>query len=457
MKHQIFLLIASFTSFSLSACSFIRPDFDSNSSPSYTSTFAPTTLDSDSESTTSTSTNSSSSSSSGYSSSTGYVPPSSSSSNESATSTTNSTSIDTSSLSTITIDSSNFYISGSYSTGNYGSTDVSGKTFSYYRAISSSSMVTLLPYYNNSGDGTIAGSLSNKTAYSGIKKMVVKYSNESSNNSKDGIKAYYGTSYPLTTYQTNYLSSSVTTLTIEDASGFNYFSVETSGYRLTIESITLYNKSGSTPSLSYLNSGDGVYRINNTLNSSPSNGDIAEVPTSIQRNGNTYSVTSTKTYTYKSLSNASSSDALHDPIDVASYYASFGTWPANFYYNNQYEVSSTFGSGYSSIHKVSFYNRTSGYVNAIPELTDNHNFTSTGYYELDIYLGDNSRGVGRLVIFVDGLEDIVDGYKNSLIVYTDDHYATFQEFLGYGFGPRFDAEQFKTATNWSAATTLTLG
>ena len=43
----------------------------------------------------------------------------------------------------------------------------------------------------------------------------------------------------------------------------------------------------------------------------------------------------------------------------------------------------------------------------------------------------------------------------SVIVYTDDHYATFQEYNNYGsFGTRFNAERSVTSYKWSKPTTL---
>ena len=75
--------------------------------------------------------------------------------------------------------------------------------------------------------------------------------------------------------------------------------------------------------------------------------------------------------------------------------------------------------------------------------------------KLDNY-SPNSRSVGRLVVFTNGFDS--DGYSNSpVIVYTDDHYATFKEYNNAGeFLERFNAEINPTSYYWNNIKTLSL-
>ena len=88
-----------------------------------------------------------------------------------------------------------------------------------------------------------------------------------------------------------------------------------------------------------------------------------------------------------------------------------------------------------------------------------YNSNGLVYYEFDIALDSsyrtNSRGVGRVVMFLNGFS--ATGYDSSPVaVYTDDHYATFQEFNNLGqFLPRFNAESRITNLSWSVPTYLT--
>jgi len=80
------------------------------------------------------------------------------------------------------------------------------------------------------------------------------------------------------------------------------------------------------------------------------------------------------------------------------------------------------------------------------------------YYECDIDLdgtyNKSNRGVGRVVVWFNGFN--ADGYVESPVaVYTDDHYATFQEYFNYkSLGERFDAEMAIVHAKWSNPTTL---
>ena len=111
-----------------------------------------------------------------------------------------------------------------------------------------------------------------------------------------------------------------------------------------------------------------------------------------------------------------------------------------------------------SIHEPAGYTRNDGYVLAFGD----YYIQNQTYYEFDVPLRyGKGRGVGRLVLFTQGLN--APGYIGEpLLVFTDDHYATFCEYLNYSingvaaFGPRFDAEYMKTGRKWSPAHTVGL-
>ena len=77
-------------------------------------------------------------------------------------------------------------------------------------------------------------------------------------------------------------------------------------------------------------------------------------------------------------------------------------------------------------------------------------YTVTGTIALDAsYWEDGERGVGRVVAWENGWDS--EGYDDSPVcVYTDDHYATFQEYMNTGaFGRRFDAERSLVFVRWT--------
>lgn len=151
--------------------------------------------------------------------------------------------------------------------------------------------------------------------------------------------------------------------------------------------------------------------------------------------------------------------ALTDPVDVANYYIALKEFPVNYFLKGSIpsEAYTTFGD---YLRQVSEYNRTDGYAQAVPYRdADPYDGVNPYYYEFDIALpglpySTSNRGVGRVVIWQDGFD--CTGYDYSPVaVYTDDHYATFQEFLNYGtYGERFNAEKSRTAYIYNAYNTL---
>ena len=170
----------------------------------------------------------------------------------------------------------------------------------------------------------------------------------------------------------------------------------------------------------------------------------------MEEKDDSYEIIETKTYTYFTYEDVVKDPSLVElaayiePIDVANYFIAFGTYPANYVYKKQFDTAkATFGS-YTRC--VSDYSRTDGYARSVPCAFKNG---KPHYYECDIALeksySRSNRGVGRLVVWEYGFD--AKGYDDAPVaVYTDDHYASFTEYLNNGsWGERFNAEMNVTA------------
>jgi hypothetical protein len=365
---------------------------------------------------------------------------------------------------TLTIDETNYSFNSQYNTGNYGKNTVSGFSFQYYRAITGSNdnFVKLIPNLKGYNDGSAPGAIYNTEAIKGIHDITITYTTNLTSGAKPSI-TYGLNSYTNTSSLALSTSSKTTTVIIDNA---NYFKIETSEAELSIERIEINyaNTSSSSTSFNYVGYGINQYRINPiTFNGTPSDGDSVTVPTSITRSGNSYTVNSSKTYTYYTLdyikehTNLKSQAAMIEPEDVAAFYTIFKTNPANYATSsNISSVKSVFGS---DAREVSHYTKTTGYATSVPYAAKNG---APSYYEFDIDVdgsySTSSRGVGRVVAWEYGF-DTSKGATNyssaPVCVFTDDHYFTFQEFLNYGsFGPRFNVEGNPTNYIWGVSTTL---
>ena len=365
---------------------------------------------------------------------------------------------------TITFNSS--ITSGGYSTGNYGSIYSNGYNFVYYRTTDYSGYVAnLLPATCNYGD-PMGGSIANNDPIYGIDSVTIKYSNTSKSGATAG-KLSYGTTNTLDGSLSIPYSASDNTVTLNIPGGANFIKIESGNTKLALKEFTVhYTNSGSsyyTPIDAYAN----YYRINpNKYTGTLVAGSTSvTVPVSVSYSGNRYTVLQSKTYTYYTLdyveSNPSvaSAAAMTDPVDVANYYSIFGTVPANYggktsnpgIDNTVNDVRSVFGS---DTRQVSYYSRTDGYATAVPNIN-----ASQGYYEFDIDVDGNystsSRGVGRVVAWIKGINNSAYGNGSYRVChFTDDHYATFQEFNNLGqFLPKFDAERQITGKKWSCPNT----
>ena len=349
-----------------------------------------------------------------------------------------------------------------YTTGNYSnqydafdySVNILDIDFQYYRAVKAPDgylikMLDLdaaLAFSNQLG-----GALMNVSEINHLANIEITYYNESSSTSGGYVRfgknltCAYG-------YELTYSESDITlSFNIPES---KYFRIETNGANLIIKSIKLGIAQGNVVDDGYGYYTKQEYRINPIKFSGELQSGVSyvDVPTSISvnKNSSTYIVNETKRltyydYDYVTTNNLEPSEvSIIDPLEVALYYAAFNKAPVN--YNESGSSNHSYFGDYAR-RISSEYSRTDGYVNALSGITP-----TDGYIELDIGVNGNysisrGRGVGRIVVFYSGSTS--SGYDNSpLLVYTDDHYATFREFLGYDFSLPFDAQNQRTGNTY---------
>ena len=347
-----------------------------------------------------------------------------------------------------------------YTTGNYSnqygvdaSINILDIDFQYYRAVNAPvgyliKMLDLdaaLAFSNQLG-----GALMNVSEINHLANIEITYYNESSSTSGGYVRfgknltCAYG-------YELTYSESDITlSFNIPES---KYFRIETNGANLIIKSIKLGIAQGNVVDDGYGYYTKQEYRINPIKFSGELQSGVSfvDVPTSISvnKNSSTYIVNETKRltyydYDYVTTNNLEPSEvSIIDPLEVALYYAAFNKAPVN--YNESGSSNHSYFGDYARRISSEYY-RTDGYVNALSGITP-----TDGYIELDIGVNGNyairSRGVGRIVVFYSGSSS--SGYDNSpLLVYTDDHYATFREFLGYDFSLPFDAQNQRTGNTY---------
>lgn len=348
-----------------------------------------------------------------------------------------------------------------YTTGNYSnqydaldySVNILDIDFQYYRAVKAPDgylikmldLDSALAFSNQLG-----GALMNVSEINHLANIEITYYNESSSTSGGYVRfgknltCAYG-------YELAY-SESDNTLSFNIPES-KYFRIETNGANLIIKSIKLGIAQGNVIDDGYGYYTKQEYRINPIKFSGELQSGVSyvDVPTSISvnKNSSTYIVNETKRLTYYDYDYVTSNNlepsevSIIDPLEVALYYMAFNKAPVN--YNESGSSNHSYFGDYARRISSEYY-RTDGYVNALSGITP-----TDGYIELDIGINGNyairSRGVGRIVVFYSGSSSL--GYDNSpLLVYTDDHYATFREFLGYDFSLPFDAQNQRTGNTY---------
>lgn len=347
---------------------------------------------------------------------------------------------------TLTISSDNYVNISSYSTGNYSNqyddsesnniNIINNVSFMHYRGVSEEGYtIKLLPYYASADDGTLPGAIFNADKIQGITDIEIKYQSSSGLSLLVSQSKVYENSHSLVGNPLTEESSAINFRVRQYRPSF--FKIETKGSDLYIKSISIkYTNIDESVSTDYLESGSNKTRhVISKIN------DLVDGETTItlkDKNG------VDKQYTYYTTdyclsNNEAVEDAtLTDSIDVANYYLAFGVAPANYVNTTEASVDMTTLFG-DNIRKCSdYYTRTDGYANAF-----SGELSNPQYIELDIALDNNyglkSRGAGRVVIFLEGLSAYSDG--GYVAFYTDDHYATFQEYLGDGtYSPRFNGQ-----------------
>ena len=334
-------------------------------------------------------------------------------------------------------------MSKSYANGNYGKLSNGGFNYEYYRTVRATnnssgyafSMINPNYYYGDNGYPSSFYNLSTSPIY-GIKTIEVTYKATS------GIKIGYSKVIGEESYSTLAASGSYVTNSIV-VDKMNFFKIMTNGSDAYIKDITI----------TYSNK---PVAINSNTSYSGNRKSVTPFSGSLVNGVSTatmyVSSTETKTYTYYSkqyaYDNYSSIDKskafMIDPVDVCNYYLAFHEFPANYVTSSE---KSTYGSKFGSYaRQVSTYSRTDGYATAVPYNTRPGQSTPI-YYELDIDVNGayslSSRQVGRVVVWEYGFSCYSDGSSIAPVcVYTDDHYATFQEYncMG-GFASRFNSER----------------
>jgi len=368
----------------------------------------------------------------------------------------------------LSLDSSSGYYAGKYADGNYDSDTVLGYTFEHYRAVNGNgNFIKLLPNNNGVGDTSAPGAIYNIDPIYDINKIVINYYTDIVSGTAPTLK-YGKTPLEMTTVplELAMLGASKTIMT-EDT---NYFLVETSEAILTIASINVYYTDADYgASFTYQPANEDLFRINPIVYTGEiTNGASVSVPTKVTRSGNTYTIEEEKTYTYYTYPYVSANPSLAndaaytDPVDVAAFYTAFKTWPANYVEkekdNTKFNNAKNIFGDKTRVWQV--FSRTDGYALSLPYQVDNQG--KPLYYELDIALdssySSSKRGVGRVVCWdygFDTTKGAVDYDSSPVCVYTDDHYATFQEYLNIGeYGTRFNSEKNRTPYIWGPATTL---
>lgn len=354
---------------------------------------------------------------------------------------------------------------GGYATGNYGVRTIGEAKYEYYRVANTADYTFKMIDEFAVGDSTISAAFYNTTKIDSIAKIEINFKNDI--NASEGLRVKYGQTFAALSETLLPAKDTNNTYTIKTTNAY-YFKLETVSNDAYINYIKLYCVAPTYDhTLSLSPFATSKSRINPiTYSGSLVSGySSVNVPLEIVEHATTYSVVTTKTYTYYNAQDVLdgiytvAESALTDPVDVANYYIAFKEFPVNYFLKGSIpsEAYTTFGD---YLRQVSEYNRTDGYAQAVPYRdADPYDGVNPYYYEFDIALpglpySTSNRGVGRVVIWQDGFD--CTGYDYSPVaVYTDDHYATFQEFLNYGtYGERFNAEKSRTAYIYNAYNTL---
>lgn len=352
---------------------------------------------------------------------------------------------------------------GKYDT-NWGDFSFGGYDFEYYRAGYNYGGLLNLQTFENPFENiqSLEGMLYNASPIYGMSTIEITYKTISA--SKKPVLRF-GENHLLQDFIEMDIQNQKETTCTYNVYNCNFFKIETNHADMEISKIIIkYTGIKNYYDNSYLSSGLNVNRLNPVTCNQIYDGLTVRVPIKVSYNNSTYTVLEEKEYTYYSYdyvasnTNLASKAAYTDPMDVANYFNTFRTYPANYVSKNDYSKASRLFK--DDTRCVFEYDRTNGYATSVPYVRNEY----TGrpiYYECDIALDDSysssNRGSGRLVVWLEGFDKTYAlNYNDSPVsLYTDDHYSTFSEYLNDGtFGRFFNAEQKSTAFVWGNANTI---
>lgn len=366
---------------------------------------------------------------------------------------------------------------GSFST-NFGikKHDGTGLKYAYYRAGKSSDGIKLYPSVDlvNASSISLPGSFSNETAKNAFTSIDVTYSGAGT--------LRYGETKDCTNSYNLPSSSSDKTITVNTNDAYFFYVEADKGETLDLIKLSFkLNTSKSFNSTIQTNS-----RVNTRIPATVYSGTLTpgvsyvDVPTDVSISGNSYTVKTTKRYTYYTFDYVQQHKdelnleeiALTDPVDIANYFIAFHCAPVNYISMNGHELDKSVGvdslGSQTDVQQmfgnkaryVSKYSKTSGYAIGIPYYGSTptyleFDFDGNGKYSL------NSRDVCRVVLWASGWEGTGYGANIPVATYTDDHYVTFREYNNYGgwnlpFDTKENGNYTQLRTNYYYGSTNTL-
>lgn len=371
---------------------------------------------------------------------------------------TGSSQVSTSSFSSTNVNVSNVTSSKCYAETSSGASSLrigsSGSTGTITFTFASSYKITALRVLAYQYDGACGLTISDSSSYSSSQDVVATSGSTISECLSSSWLSYTGFSGDITSLTFSGVSARVNLakfiVILDGASSYSSSSLASSGYSSSSAS---YSSNSSAPT-SYSFSNTSGYYVSVT-NTSYSGNYIDESPYSSFRvapmkvngdNASCYKVSqSGDTYEYYVAETLTRGGVYIDPNEVALYYNAFSSFPANYSHYTSSTLSSVKSSTYASYGSkarlYTEYDKTTGYVKAMPEFIQPSGFN---YIEADIAVTSSyassaswNRGSGRLVIFPSGTAQYNDG---PFCVRTLDHYGHFREFSNSleDWGDNFD-------------------
>ncbi len=372
------------------------------------------------------------------------------------------------------LNGSTYDISSRY-TSNFGSDEVSYISLSYYRATKdyNADLGVFYAYstLTDTPDLSLPGAIYNTERMTGIVSLTIEYQ------SAGDVKISFGDGRDYNEIYRLPAQSAYGTQTLNLRTTANYFMVEATTSALYINSIKIEYGAACTETASTAKTSD--LRILPTVYQGELISGVSSVtvPDEITIENGSYTVKSYKTYTYYSyeyiVANKTqlnlSEIAITDPVDIANYYIAFEEIPPNFGYSGKSkkpdasidfcatvdQVEALFGE---NAREISKYTRDSGYAVGLP-YNPHGSGSNPYYYEFDVDLDGtyttSNRGVGRVVMWVDGWSCYETDAPVATVTY--DHYETFAQYLGYSeFGTPFDTNGSIGRTACALGITVTL-